>query len=157
MRYYRAPASDVTITKKWAWLADFVWQKSMEVYGKPLTTATSVVAKLPSVRLVLKKLTTPLPGRHWQRQDCRNNWSRFPIDFNAILPHVCHTFYRPRPHLCTCRRPMRKCSILTGVCGGFRSEILLQKGREEVKKGNQMSKYHKIAKQKAFRTPTPAP
>ena len=39
--------------KKWAWPTDFVWQKSMEVYGKPLTTATSVVAKLPSVRLVL--------------------------------------------------------------------------------------------------------
>ena len=50
---HRAPASDVTITKKWAWPTDFVWQKSMEVYGKPLTTATSVVAKLPSVRLVL--------------------------------------------------------------------------------------------------------
>ena len=36
------------ITKKWAWPTDFVWQKSMEVYGKPLTTATSVIAKLPS-------------------------------------------------------------------------------------------------------------
>ena len=32
-----------------------LWQKSMEVYGKPLalTTATSVVVMLPSVRLVL--------------------------------------------------------------------------------------------------------
>ena len=28
---HRAPASDVTITKKWAWPTDFVWQKSMEV------------------------------------------------------------------------------------------------------------------------------
>ena len=34
-------------------MTDFVWQKSMEVYGKPLTTATSVVVMLPSVRLVL--------------------------------------------------------------------------------------------------------
>ena len=49
-RTHRALAYDVTITKKWAWPTDFVWQ---EVYGKPLTTATSVVAKLPSVRLVL--------------------------------------------------------------------------------------------------------
>ena len=35
----------------------------------------------------------------------------------------------------------------------FLAEILLQKGREKVKKGNQMSnncKYHKIAKQKAL-------
>ena len=50
---YRAPAHDVTVTKKWAWPTDFVWQKSMEVYGMPLTTATSVVVMLPSVRLVL--------------------------------------------------------------------------------------------------------
>ena len=40
-------------SQKWAWPTDFMWQKSMEVYGKPLTTATSVVAMLPSVRLVL--------------------------------------------------------------------------------------------------------
>ena len=35
----------------------------------------------------------------------------------------------------------------------FLAEILLQKGREKVKKGNQMSsncKYHKIATQKAL-------
>ena len=35
----------------------------------------------------------------------------------------------------------------------FLAEILLQKGRVKVKKGNQMSnncKYHKIAKQKAL-------
>ena len=50
---YRAPAHDVTVTKKWVWPTDFVWQKSMEVYGMPLTTATSVVVMLPSIRLVL--------------------------------------------------------------------------------------------------------
>ena len=50
---YRALAFDVTIMKKWAWPTDFVWQKSVEVYGKPVTTATSVVVMLPSVRLLL--------------------------------------------------------------------------------------------------------
>ena len=40
-------------SRKMAWPTDFVWQKSMEVYGKPPSTATSVVAMLPSVRLVL--------------------------------------------------------------------------------------------------------
>ena len=58
LQVYRARASDVTITKKWVWPTDFVWQKSMEVYGKPLTMATSVVAKLPSVRLVPKTYYT---------------------------------------------------------------------------------------------------
>ena len=75
----RARASDVTITKEWAWPTDFVWQKSMEVYGKPLTTATSVVAKLPSVRLCSKKLLHRFQGGIGNPRTVETTGPAFPL------------------------------------------------------------------------------